>query len=60
MSIMCSAVSDTNVVTFDCGMNRRGDPIYWISWYNGHKWMRARYTSFKPAYATWKMLSRMI
>jgi hypothetical protein len=58
--IMCSAVGARDVITFDCGMNKRGDPVYRISWFRDGKWAYARYKSFKPAYATWKMLNRMI
>lgn len=60
MSIMCSAVNRSNVVLFELGINKRGDPVYRISWYNGEKWAHARYKHFEPAEATYKLLSRMI
>ena len=58
--IMCSVVGAKDMVTFDFGMNMRGDPVYRISWYKDGKWAYARYKTFKPAYATWRMISRMV
>jgi hypothetical protein len=58
--IMCSAVGTKDVVTFDLGINKRGKPVYRISWFRDGKWTYAHYTSFKAARATWKMLNQMI
>lgn len=59
-NIMACAVVEENVITFDCDMNERGDPVYRISWYRNGKWGYARYNNFRAAYTTWKMLNRML
>lgn len=58
--ILCSAVINGEVVTLDIGVTKRGDPVYRISWYRNGKWVRARYTTFDAAHATWKMLTQVI
>ncbi len=58
--IMCSAVGAKDMVVFDIGVNKRGDPVYRISWFKDGKWAYARYKNFDAAYATWKMISQMI
>lgn len=60
MSIMCSEVKGDNVVMFELVAGKNGDPIYKISWYNGTRWMSARYKHFEDAHQTWRLLSRMI
>lgn len=60
MSVMCSVVRDSNVVTFELVAGKNGDPIYRIAWYNGKKWMVARYRRFDDAYQTWKLVSQMV
>jgi hypothetical protein len=58
--IMCSVVGSRDMVTLDLGINKRGDPVYRISWWDGEKWAYAHYRSFKEARETWKMLNRML
>ncbi len=60
MAVMCSVVKNSNMVVFDLGMARNGDPVYKISWYNGKRWMSARYRNFDDAYQTWKLVSQMV
>lgn len=59
-NIMCSAVGSRDVVTFDLGVNKRGDPVYRVSWYRDGKWACAHYKTFEAAHATWKMINKMI
>ena len=60
MGTMCSTVTETGFVTFDIGMNRRGETIYRIAWWNGVKWAKAYYRSFRAARKTYRMISKMI
>lgn len=59
-NIMCSIVGAKDVVTLDLGVNKRGDPVYRISWFRDGKWTSARYDSVKEAYDTLKMIEKMI
>lgn len=59
-NIICSVVGAKDVVTIDLGINRRGDPVYRVSWFRDGKWTYARYHSMKEAYATLKMIEQMI
>ena len=60
MGIMDSTVCGNNVVTFDIGVSKRGDPVYRISWYNGHRWGAQRFEHFNEAYGVYKLICRMI
>lgn len=60
MSVMCSVAKDNDVVVFELGVAKNGDPVYKISWYNGKRWKTARYKNFDDAYHTWKLVSQMI
>ena len=60
MAIMCSVAKEKDVVTFEMVAGRNGDPVFKISWYNGKKWMTARYKDFVSASATWKLVSQMV
>lgn len=60
MSIMCSTVTKTGLVTFDLGIGPNGRSIYRVSWWNGVKWCAKVYRSFEAALKTYKMISQMI
>lgn len=60
MAVMCSEVKNGNVVTFDIGIDKGGNPVYRICWYNGKRWKNAHYRLFEDAYQTWKLLSQMV
>ena len=60
MSIMCSTVKGDCVVILDLGVAKNGSPVYRVSWYNGKKWVAARYRCVDEAYTTYKMICRMV
>lgn len=60
MSVMCSVAKENNVVTFEMVAGKDGNPIFRIAWYNGKRWMTARYRHFDDAYQTWKLVSNMV
>ena len=60
MGIMCSNVKESSIVTFDIGIDRRGDAIYRVACWNGKQWSYAYYKSFRAARKTYKLLSRII
>lgn len=61
MGVLLTDVKDKSVITLDFGVSERGDPVYRISWYNGHRWgVTPRFESFEQTYAIYKLLLRMI
>jgi hypothetical protein len=60
MGIMCSAVTEKGLVTFDIGVGRDGDPVYRVSVWNGKQWIYSRYRRFEPAHKTYVMARKMI
>lgn len=60
MGIMCSAVTTTGIVTFDIDVGPDGRALYRVTWWNGRKWAKTYYRSFKAALKTYKMVQRMI
>ena len=60
MGTMCSVVTGKGFVTFDIDVGPNGAPIYIVSCWNGREWQYSRYNNFKPAHATYKLVSRMI
>lgn len=60
MGIMCSTVTMTGIVTFDIGVGPDGRALYRVAWWNGRRWTKEYYRSFKAAHKTYNMISRMI
>lgn len=61
MGVLLTDVKGKNVITLDLGISERGDPIYGISWYNGHRWgATPKFDSFKDAHAMYKLILKMI
>lgn len=60
LGIMSSTAIGNNVVTLDLGIDRIGNPIYQIAWFNGRKWRHTYYRNSREAYATYKMILEMI
>lgn len=60
MGIMCSAVTETGLVTFDLGVGPDGQAVYRVAWWNGATWGESYYRSFKAACKTYKLICRMI
>lgn len=61
MGILVSNTKGRNVVTLELGVAESGDPIYTISWFNGHRWgYTPRFYSIEDAYSMYKLLLRMI
>ena len=58
--IICSAVGEKDVLTIDSVIDKRGFPVYRVSWFRDGKWTYVRYDSFKDAYNTMKMIASNI
>ena len=60
MSIMCSAVTETKMVTCELEIAPNGKSLYVISLWDGKEWHRETYRSFNAAQKTFRLLSRVI
>ena len=60
MGIMISTVKNNNVLTLDVGITENGRAIYRVYWWNGKQSSETYYRRIKEAYATFKMIERMV